>query len=408
MSSVSSPGGVPSRTLPSPFSGPTVFSKSHLLQPRISKIEGCCANKVIINLSTALVIPDYSLYYKGPISSFQPTFYGLDDGSLVAPPFVNDLYNANISLLAIGMLTMLFARNIVVSGDYLRRVKVKRKILFYILFISQIPLIVQRTLLHSIALRPLLMSFRSVIMLACVAGTVSLALLITGVLGVKAYKCLNNSRIVLVILSLFQLSSSAVVSMDVAATRGERRLAGSPFMFNTSFSVLTPSALGSCIRVGDLLYTGIFVWIQLVETMFICCCFLCACWKSRGSKSARGRISIQLSMEDLPLEVPEDKVEEKPTLRGRWDHVADEKLGLTGPPPGQPAPKPKWRISALVGRTSTPRDLSMLSSRPLSSAMNQSKAAPLARRKSPTPSSLSRFGHLIPSIHLFQQMIKDE
>ncbi|KAF5377674.1 hypothetical protein D9615_005278 [Tricholomella constricta] len=395
-SSVSSPSVVPSRTSPSPFPNPTVFSNSRLLQPRVNQISGCCANKVIINLSTALVIPDYSLYYKGPIESFQPTFFALNDGSLVAPPFVNDLSGANLSLLVIGMLTMLFVRNIIVSGDYVRRVKVKRKILFYVLFLSQ--------MLAPVSLIPVIMSSFNqtldctiVTILSCVTGTVSLALLITGILGVKAYKCLNNSRIILIILALFQLSSSAVVAMDASTTRGERRLAG------------------SCIRVSDLRFTRIFVWIQLVESLFICCCFLYACWKSRGSSSARGRISIQLSMEDLPIEVPGGTAEQKPALRGWWDYVPDVKVAPTARPPApirpdQPARRLQSKLTDIVGRrTSKSNCVATQSPRPMSSAMNQSKSALLiARGTSPTPSSLSRFGKLVPNIHLFQQVIKDE
>ncbi|KAG6846007.1 hypothetical protein H0H87_011055 [Tephrocybe sp. NHM501043] len=141
---------LPSRTTSSTFADPTVFSNSPLLRPRINQIDGCCANKVIINLSTALVIPDYSLYYSGPLDSFQPSFYALDDGSLITPPFVEDLSDANLSLLVNGMLTMLFIRNIIVSGDYLRRVRVKKKTLFYVLFLSQI--------LAPIGLIPVIMS----------------------------------------------------------------------------------------------------------------------------------------------------------------------------------------------------------------------------------------------------------
>lgn len=153
-SSVSTPtrrGVISSRTSSSTNPFPTVFSNAHPLQPRVNQVSGCCANKVVINLSTALVIPDYSLYYNGPAESFQPTYYALDDGSLITPPFIEDLAGANVSLLVTGMLTMLFVRNIIVSGDYLRRGKVKNKTLFYVLFLSQI--------LAPVSLVPLIMSY---------------------------------------------------------------------------------------------------------------------------------------------------------------------------------------------------------------------------------------------------------
>jgi hypothetical protein len=177
-----------------PLSFPTVFSNPQLLHPRADQIPGCCANKVIINLSTAIAIPNYSLYYNAPIESFQPKYFALDDGSLIAPPFIQDLAGANVSLLVTGMLTMLFVRNIIVSGDYIRRGKVKNKILFHILFLSQI--------LAPVSFVPIIMSYfnqflnctmyvppgslftctnpgsSSVIILSCVSGTISLALLV--------------------------------------------------------------------------------------------------------------------------------------------------------------------------------------------------------------------------------------
>ncbi|KAF8078473.1 hypothetical protein FPV67DRAFT_1648275 [Lyophyllum atratum] len=391
-------GVAPSRTLPSALPGPTVFSNSRLLQPPVNQISGCCANKVIINLSTALVIPDYSLYYAAPIESFQPTFFALADGSLLAPPFLDDLNGANISLLVNGMLTMLFVRNIFVSGDYLRRGKVKRKTLFYILFLSQI--------LAPISLVPVIMSSFNqsinctvVIILSCVTGTVSLALLITGILGVKAYKCLNNSRFVMIALVLFQCASIAIVAMDATAIRGTRRLTG------------------GCIRVSDLLCTRIFVWIQLVETLFICCCFLRACWKSRGSTSARGRISIQLSMQDLPIEVPEDTAEKNPTRRGWWDYVPDPQIPPTaeGPSPAKPDQSVHIARSTLntlfdrsVNKHPPPSQFPRAKTATVSQTLHSGSPELAARATSPAPSSSSRLGKFVPNIHLFQKVIKDE
>lgn len=126
------------RTSDPTLSFPTVFSNLHPLQARADQIPECCPNKVVIHLSTAIIIPDYSLYYNIPIESFQPKYYALDDGSLIAPPFIQDLAGANISLLVTSFIAMLFVRNIIVTGDYIRRGKVKNKTLFHILFLSQV------------------------------------------------------------------------------------------------------------------------------------------------------------------------------------------------------------------------------------------------------------------------------
>ncbi|GLB36291.1 hypothetical protein LshimejAT787_0305790 [Lyophyllum shimeji] len=387
-SSVSSPtvlGAVPpSRTSPSAFPGPTVFSNFQLLQPRVNQVSACCANKVVINLSTALVIPDYGLYYTTPVESFQPAFFALPDGSLIAPPFAKDLNDATISLLVNGMLTMLFVRNILVSGDYLRRGKVKTKTLFYILFLSQI--------LAPISLVPVIMSSFTqsvnctvVIILSCVTSSVSLALLITGILGVKAYKCLNNSRVVTFMLALFQCASLAVVALDASATRGEHRLTG------------------GCVRVSDLRETRIFVWIQLVESLFICCCFLVACWKSRGSSSARGRISIQLSMEDMPIEVHNDAAARTPTLRGWWDYVPEPQVSPAVPRPflakaDQPRHTVRWKLNTLFGgrHPSLVLPQKPLTQPSLRIGINRNHSQAPSRRK------------FVPNIHLFQKVVRDE
>lgn len=99
----------------------------------------CSPNEVVVHLSTTVLITDFDRFWEPtPIASFQPTFNALDDGSLVTPPFVQDLYDANLTLLVTGALAIVFIRNIIVSADYLRRGKVKKKTLFYILFLSQV------------------------------------------------------------------------------------------------------------------------------------------------------------------------------------------------------------------------------------------------------------------------------
>lgn len=99
----------------------------------------CCQRKeVVVVISTTLLIPDYYRYYDTPLDSFRPRYFALADGSLITSPFIHDLRSANLSLLVTGILAMLFARNIIVSGDYIRRGKVKKKGLFWMLFLSQL------------------------------------------------------------------------------------------------------------------------------------------------------------------------------------------------------------------------------------------------------------------------------
>ncbi|TFK41020.1 hypothetical protein BDQ12DRAFT_720743 [Crucibulum laeve] len=403
------PNVFPTRTTITATPSPTVFDDAAPLYPRNTPPPVCCApNEVVIHLATTLVIHNFDRYWDIPIRSFQPVYLALEDGSLITPPFSQDLWNANLSLLVTGALAMLFTRNIFVSGDYLRRGKVKRKTLFYILFISQ--------LLAPISLIPVILSYfykslncTIVIILSCVSGTVSLALLITGILGVKAYKCLNNPRSVFFMLILFQCASTITVGFDVATTSADRRISG------------------SCVRTSDLQYTRLFVSIQFLESLFICCCFFFACWKSRGSPAARGRISLELSMEELPIEIPSDANDAtQSTKRGWWDYVpTPEKISSTGPPvkisllqrfkatlSGNGANKPQ-RMP--LRKPSKPEDL--LSIQPprrstiriSESSVNERPENYAARgRNSPTPSSGSRLSRLIPRMELFREVMKDE
>lgn len=54
----------------------------------------------------------------------------------------------------------------------------------------------------------------------------SLSFLVTGVLGVKAYRCLDSSKVVLVALILLRSTSTALMVLDVINLDAERRLAG--------------------------------------------------------------------------------------------------------------------------------------------------------------------------------------
>lgn len=198
------------------LSFPTVFSNVHPLQALAADQtleSSSCPNKVVIHLSTAVVLPNYSLFYNDPISLFQPKYQALDDGSLITPPFMEDLAGSNLSLLVTGFIAMVFVRNIIVSGDYLRRGKVKNKTLFYILFLSQ--------LLGPVSIAPILVSYFdqaldctvyvvlsqittvlshrlfSVILLSWIAGTISLALLVIG-----SYKHPRRKKLILLFRSL--------------------------------------------------------------------------------------------------------------------------------------------------------------------------------------------------------------
>jgi hypothetical protein len=296
---------------------------------------------------------------------------------------------------------MVFVRNIIVSGDYIRRGKVKKKTLFHVLFLSQI--------LAPITFIPNIMSYFTqrlnctvVIILSCVSASSSLALLITVILGVKVYRCLNNARFVPVVLALFQAASTITVAFDVTKTQGIRRLTG------------------SCIPNDDLRFTRYFVIIQFLESLFLCCCFIYVCWKSRGSPAARGRISIELSMDDLPIDIPNDGSEKsRPARRGWWDYVPDndasgqQKTATSEELKNGTEGTFKTVLQRITGsgdrqqqQPSLKHKNSRLQKRETSNPLGDGNVE--SSRQSLAPSSMSRFSRLVPRMELFQQVMKDE
>jgi hypothetical protein len=252
------------------------------LLPRITPTPSTSVDEypttVVVQLETTLLIPDYPLYYDTPVSEFNPSYNALSDGSLVTAPFRSDLKQANGVLLLLSVLATIFLRNTFISGNYIRRIRVRRKILFKTIFLSQ--------LIAFVGLVPQMISFlttrlncSSVAFLVNIAAMLSIILIMSGTIGYKAYKCLDNSILVLILLSIFTIGDIGVVLMDLITLRGATRLSG------------------SCARIDNMLWLKIFIMLQLGQSLFLCCCFLYAVWKSRHSPVARDRISIQLSMD---------------------------------------------------------------------------------------------------------------
>ncbi|KAJ7107633.1 hypothetical protein C8R43DRAFT_1044731 [Mycena crocata] len=374
---------------------PTVISSPQLLAPRITPSPSCCEpNEVVIELSTTLLVPDYARYYDTPILEFQPAYLPLPDGSLATIPFMNDLARSYLSLLVTAMLATLFLRNIVVCIDYIRRANMKRRTLFYLLLCSQ---------LLSMGLAPLLASYfnqrlncTAVMSVASAATGVSLALLMSGVLGLKAYRCLDSSRIVLFVLAAFFCASSAFLVLQLASIRGLRRLSG------------------SCSTVShDPQFIRTYVLIQLAHSFFICCCFFYAVWKSRASPAARGRISVRVTLDDFP-----DVKFDKPARRAWWDNL----WGLGHTSPALPAlDVPNRDVSQDLSHTSSSKEqarptrlrrpvLNLSSRQSGSESILEQPLNPVVETREPgapyhTPNSFSR---LIPRMELFHQVMKDE
>lgn len=148
------------------------------------------------------------------------------------------------------------------------------------------------------------------------------------------------------------------------------------------------------------------------------------CWKSRGSPDARGRISIELSMDELPIEVAEDPPEKvQPSRRGWWDYVSEVDnrpvpdvqtittvkkpqrvfktvLSTIGDFRERQRERVKKKRSRLYKKTFE-RNTENPSNLVQEGEINNS-------RNSFAPSYMSRFSRLIPRMELFQEVIKDE
>jgi hypothetical protein len=86
-------------------------------------------------LSTSVTIEDIPTQAPTP---YQVQYAHFKDGSLVTPLFINDFVADKTRLVVLGLLAMLFGRNVAVAASYIRRVQLKHKMLFYFLLISQL------------------------------------------------------------------------------------------------------------------------------------------------------------------------------------------------------------------------------------------------------------------------------
>ncbi|KAJ7225722.1 hypothetical protein GGX14DRAFT_489964 [Mycena pura] len=404
----------PSPTLathPTVLSGPQPPAPQ-LPAPRITPSPSSCApNELVIEIATTVLVPDYTRFYDTPISEFHPSYFALPDGSLASVPFMQDLTRSYLSLLVTAMLATLFLRNIIVCVDYLRRANMKRRTLFHLLLCSQ---------LLSMGLAPLLASYfnsrldcTAVTAVAAATTGISLALLVilsfppvrnivhlfqqmSGILGLKAYRCLDSSRAVLLVLVAFLCASSAFLVLHLASIRGLHRLSG------------------GCSTISNAQFLRIYVLIQLAHSFFICCCFLYAVWKSRASPAARGRLSVRVTLDDFP-----DVEFGKPTSRNWWKHLLGRRntTNLPALDVSSPAAREDLPSNIPPSVSSEEQTASARLRRPIRSGAfnlsyhNVSDAIleqPLVERQSapcPRPTSILRF---IPRMELFHEVMKDE
>ena len=178
-----------------------------------------------------------------PIDGFKPEYFPLADGSLICPPLIRDLLQVHAIIIICSALFVFFLRNTFTVVRYIRSGEVPHKTLLYTLLGSQVtglvfplPTLIStftkdancrtyvmtppqtRRRLNSPAPRTEVVS--------TMTNFLSLSLLVTGILGVKAYRCLDNSKAVLVGLVLLRSATVVLITLDAINLDAGRRLAG--------------------------------------------------------------------------------------------------------------------------------------------------------------------------------------
>ena len=242
----------------------------------------------ILPLSTSIAILIFPpSLTASTIPSYMPTYRALPDGSLLTPLYTEDLNNSNARLFGGSALLTLFIINVWIAATFLRRAQlssIKDKSLFYLLLASQVmgpaafasllvpffsrsancTVYVSHSSRHTSRFnkhspqrqyycihrhwtflcpsgklsvltrgashcpRP---SFRTRRMYRTFPQFLVLTSLrekpqITAILGLKAYRCLNRSRLVLVVLALLQLAIFVLFFLDLPNVRSDRLLSG--------------------------------------------------------------------------------------------------------------------------------------------------------------------------------------
>ncbi|KAF7306738.1 hypothetical protein MIND_00465500 [Mycena indigotica] len=352
---------------------PTFFSPQ--LVPRITPPpQFVIPDELVVEIATTIVIPDPHRFYHGRPSS--ESFYSaLPDGTLATTAFLQDLRFSYTNLLVMAMIATLFIRNIIVCVDYLRRANLKRRTLLYLLLSSQI---------LSLGLAPVIASFfysslkcTAVLFTAGAATGLASITLMSGVLGMKAYRCLDNSRVVLLVLVAFFGASSTLLIFHLANIQGMRRLSG-----------------GCTATDRNPQFIRSYVIVQLAHSFFLSCCFFFAVWKSRASPAARGRLSLRVTLDDFPS-VKFDKPSRRFWLFGRGSTRNFSALDVASPTADAMSNKEQ---------AANPRK-SGFSRHDISDPIMEQPLVDSGRSTVSRGTSIFRF---IPTMGLFHQVMKDE
>ncbi|KAI0704932.1 hypothetical protein BC835DRAFT_1410268 [Cytidiella melzeri] len=360
-------------------------------------------NIVELHLHTTILIPDFSRYYKGDIRNFHPNYHALADGSLVATPFISDLRSANLQLAYVSAFIAFFCITSWSAIQYIRRGKVKRKGLFYALLASQI-LGLGASVIVIVPFFNQFISCARTWASGLILATLSYTVLMTGILGFKAYRCLDSSKSILVVLGVVRATIFSFLALELAKTASTRRLSGgcSPTFTETSL--------------------GIILLLHAAESAFISGCLLCAVWKASRSSAVWGRVSISVSVRDLQDfrgidEYKTSQEDQDRYPRGWWDYIPQAPIEAQVDTRSQGAANEPFRwahtrassaVSSHLASRSHNAVITALGAQPIA-PHSRDRIRPHVRSTSPPPASIkSRLSKYMPRMQVFREVVKNE
>ncbi|KZT74743.1 hypothetical protein DAEQUDRAFT_719917 [Daedalea quercina L-15889] len=262
------------------------------------------AAPVVINLNAQVTLLHDDDFYDAPLPSFRPVYYATRDGSLLSQDYLDEMTVSKAPVFVMGAVCLFFLRNSRKSLLFLRRAKVKDRTLFYLLVFSQF-LGLAGSIVGSVGLLDMRVSCYTIGVIYNVLAKLSADTMVTGIIGVKAYRCLGNNRLVLLFLFVVTVAMWTMEGLDVANYSAHR------------------SRYGICEDTHPSGYLSRVVLISFIETALLCGCFLLAVWKSYRTRTD-GRVTI--SADDCKLyerNDAKDTIEAAQAPRGWWDYVPD-------------------------------------------------------------------------------------
>lgn len=273
--------------------------------PLVTQAVASAAADVVIRLQADVSISHYRDYYDGPVESFQPKYYALDDGTLLSDRYVRGQRLARVWLCIAGALCIFFLRNTWLALSYIRRSRVKDKTLFYLLLLSQV-LGLLAAITTTVGDLDMSANCNTVGAAKKVFSKFSCDTMITGILGMKAYRCLSNSRIILAFLISVAAVMVVLLGLELSTFEGSRTI------------------YGNCAHIENTRMLFAIIITVYVETAILCGCFLLAIWRTYRTQNV-ARVTIRTPEENntRTWEILTKEDDGLNSRRGWWDYVPE-------------------------------------------------------------------------------------